>query len=91
MSLEDLDREHLASLKQAMTNMLSTPHAEFAYAQIVDGMQTRDAYIADHFFYEEVPALNHEELCPGTMETTRAFRSQFDVLSLNFDPEVFEI
>lgn len=90
MSLADLDGEHLASLKQAMTNILSTPLAEFAYAQIIDGMPTRDAYVADHYFHEGVPALNHQELCSGTMQKTRAFRSQFDILSLNFEPKVFE-
>ena len=91
MSLADLDGEHLASLKQAMTNILSTPLAEFAYAQIIDGMPTRDAYIADHYFHEGIPALDHQELCPGTMEKTRAFRSQFDILSLNFKLKVCEI
>lgn len=92
MSPADMDREHLASLKQAMTNILSTPRAEFAYAQIIDGMPTRDAYISDHpFFHEGAPALNHQELCPGIMGKARALRSQFDVLSLNFEPKVFEI
>lgn len=91
MSVADLDGEHLASLKQAMANILSTPLAEFAYAQIVDGMPTRDTYIANHYFHEGFPALNHQELCPGTMEKARAFCSQFNVLSLNFKPKVFEI
>lgn len=91
MSLADLDGEHLASLQQAITNILSTPLAKFAYTQIIDGMPTRDAYITDHYFHEGVPVLNHQELCPGTMEKTRAFHSQFNVLSLNFKPKVFEI
>lgn len=86
MSLTSLDQEHLASFKQALANLLSTPTAEFTYAQIVDGMPTRHTYITDHNFYNEFPVLDHEELCPGTMDKTRAFRSEFDILSLRFEP-----
>lgn len=88
MSLASLDGEHLASFKQALTNLLSTPTAEFTYAQIVDGMPTSHTYMTDHWFYEGLPVLDHQELCPGTMDKTRAFRSQFDILSLKFEPKV---
>ncbi|KAG8158740.1 hypothetical protein KVR01_011183 [Diaporthe batatas] len=90
MSLADLDGEYLASLKQAMTNLLSTPLAEFAYAQIIDGMPTRDSYFGPRHCHKGAPVLNHLELCPGIMEKTRAFRSQFDVLSLNFEPKTIQ-
>lgn len=88
MSLNSLDEEHLASFKQALANLLSTPTAEFTYAQIVDGMPTSHNYMIDHDFYDGFPVLSHEELCPGTMDKTRAFRLQFDVLSLKFEPKV---
>lgn len=88
MSLASLDGEHLASFKQAMANLLSTPAVEFTYAQIVDGMPTSNTYMRDHWFYEGLPVLDHQELCPGTMDKTRAFRSQFDTLSLKFEPKV---
>lgn len=88
MSLASLDREHLASFKQALANLLSTPIAEFTYAQIVDGMPTSYTYMTDHDFYDEFPVLNHENLCPGIMDKTRAIRSQFDVLSLKFELKV---
>lgn len=89
MSLAGLDAEHLASLDRALANLLSTSNAEFTYAQIVDGMPTREIYVTDHWFYEEFPVLDHEELCPGAMDKTRAFRSQFNIGSLKFEPKVY--
>lgn len=88
MSLSSLDGEHLASFEQALANLLATPTAEFTYAQIIDGMPTNDTYMTDHWFYEGLPVLDHQQLCPGTMEKTQAFRSQFDILSLKFEPKV---
>lgn len=88
MSLASLDEAHLAAFKQALANILSTPLAEFTYAQIVDGMPTRGTYIRDHQFYEGVPALNHPGLCPGTMDKTRAFRSELNIHSFKFESKV---
>lgn len=88
MSLSSLDMEHLASFKQAMANLLSTPNAELTYAQIVDGLPISQTYLMDHWFYEAFPVLGHEELCPGIMDKTHDFCSQFDVMSLKFEPKV---
>lgn len=88
MSFASPDGDHLASFEQAMTNVLSTPLAEFTHAQIVDGMPTSDTYMRDHWHYEGRPAMNHHDLCPGTMEKTRAFRSQFDDFSVRFETKV---
>lgn len=95
MSLTSLDEKHLASFKQALTNLLSLPTVEFTYAQIVDGMPTSHTFMTDHWhwlygLYEGLPVLDHEELCPGTMDKTRAFRSKFDILSLKFEPKVIQ-
>lgn len=88
MSLENLDAEHLAPLQQALANILSTSVAEFTYAQIIDGMPTADVYASDHRYCEDYPVMSHEKLCDGIMEKTRAFRSDFDTLSLKFEPQV---
>lgn len=88
MSLTSLDAEHQASFKHAMANLLSTPIAEFTYAQIVDGMPISNIYKEDHRFCEGFPVLDHKDLCPGTMDKTRAFRSQFDIDSVEFEPKV---
>lgn len=87
-SLASLDEAHLAPFKQAMVNILSAPTVEFAYAQIVDGMPTSDTCMMDHWFTDGFPAMEHQELCPGTIDKTRAFRSEFDILSLKFEPKV---
>lgn len=87
MSLEHLDSEHLEPLKRALNNLLSTTIVEQTYAQIVDGMPIASVYAEDHWFREGNPLMQHEELCPGVLEKTRNFRSQFDVLSLEFPPK----
>lgn len=89
MSVASLDGEHLASFGQAMTNILSTPVAEFIFAQLVDGMPNSENYSRDHYYYlEEAPAMDHHELCPGSMEKTRAFLSRLHATSFKFDPKV---
>lgn len=90
MSLQDLDSEHGTPLRLALNNLLSTPVAEFTYAQIVDGMPVSDVYAEDHWFLEDWPVMQHEELCPGALEKTRAFRSEFDYLSLRLEAKVGE-
>ncbi|KAL2283296.1 hypothetical protein FJTKL_09930 [Diaporthe vaccinii] len=34
--------------------------------------------------------MQHEELCPGVLEKTRSFRSQFDILSLEVPPKILQ-
>lgn len=89
MSLKHhLDAEHLEPLKQALNNLLSTTIAKETYAQIVDGMPIASVYAEDHWFREGLPVMQHEELCPGVLEKTRSFGSQFDILSLEVPPKV---
>lgn len=38
-NLQDLDAEHVGRPGLGLVNLLSTPAAEFAHAQIVDGFQ----------------------------------------------------
>ncbi|KAH8782652.1 hypothetical protein F5883DRAFT_130470 [Diaporthe sp. PMI_573] len=90
MSLQDLDAGHLTPLRLALANMLSTPVAEFTYAQIVDGMPVSSVYAEDHWFQEDFPVMQHDELCPGALEKTRALRADFDVLSLSLDPQAIQ-
>lgn len=87
MSLRDLDSTHLLPFRQALTNLLSTHIAEFTYAQLVDGMPTKSVY-SDHWYTEEFPVAQHEQLCPGALEKALAFRAAFDIFSLDFEPEV---
>lgn len=88
MSPQDLDAEHGTPLRVALNNLLSTPVAEFTYAQMIDGMPVNTVYAEDHWFREDFPVIQHDKLCPGTLEKTRAFRSDFDYSSLSLDSEV---
>ncbi|KAG8167953.1 hypothetical protein KVR01_003642 [Diaporthe batatas] len=71
-----------------MANLLSTPISELTHAQIVDGMPISKIYEEDHGFCEEFPVLDHKDLCPGTMDKIRAFRSQFEINSVEFEPKL---
>lgn len=86
VSLADLDAEHLEPFRRALFNLLSAPVAEFTFAQIVDGQPTSSVYADDHYFREGLPVMHHKNLCPGSIEKTRAFRSGFDIHDLKFEP-----
>lgn len=87
-SLKLLDEDHLQSLRRALTNCLATSVAEHTYAQILDGQPTRDVYAIDHHMEDDWPVVQHEELCAGFLEKAKAFRSDFDMLSLKFEAKV---
>lgn len=88
-SLGTLDKEHLQPLRRALLKCLSTSVAEYTYAQILDGQPTCYKYAGDHYYEDSWPVMQHEEICPGYLEKARAFRSDFDVLSLKFDAKVW--
>lgn len=85
VSPADLDAEHLEPFRRALLNLLSSPVAEFTFAQIVDGQPTSSVYAEDHYFREGLAVMHHENLCPGSIEKTRAFRSGFDIHDLKFE------
>lgn len=85
LSLEDLDVEHLQPFRRALFNVLSAPVAEFTFAQIVDGQPTSSVYADDHFFRDGLPVMQHDDLCPGSLERTQAFRSGLDILAFKFE------
>ncbi|KAJ0120504.1 hypothetical protein J7T55_015233 [Diaporthe amygdali] len=89
-SPEHLGLDHLQPLRRALSNVLSAPVAEFTFAQIIDGQPTRRVYANDHFFRDGLPVMDHEDLCPGSVERTRAFRSDFDILDLKFEPNIIQ-
>ncbi|KAH8774455.1 hypothetical protein F5883DRAFT_412019 [Diaporthe sp. PMI_573] len=89
-SPEHLGMEHLQPLRRALINFLSAPISEFTYAQIIDGQPTSDVYAADYYFREGLAVSDHKVLCPGSLEKARAFRSDFNVLNLAFDPNTLQ-
>jgi hypothetical protein len=88
MILKHLDAKHFEPLRQCLLNLLSTQVAELTFAQIVDGMPLASTYAEDHWYCEGLPVMDHHDLCPGVLEKTQRFRSEFDILSLYFQPEV---
>lgn len=83
--LEHLDAEHLRPFRQALSNILSTPVAESTYAQIIDGMPLSDVYKHNHWYSKNFPVETHNDLCPGSLEKAKAFRSNIDFTLLQFE------
>ena len=89
-NIDTLDEHHAAIFRSALSNVLSTPVAEHAFAQIVDGLPTEESFTEFNGWKEGHPVfeLNHTELCDGVIEKTRDFRSNFDPSSLTFKRQV---
>lgn len=83
-----LDDFHRRNLDTAIRNILSTPLAEFAFAQLLDGLPTCEVLTDIINFPEEdhpVFTQNHNTLCPGFIDKARKFRALFDSSDLRFD------
>ncbi|KAG8156868.1 hypothetical protein KVR01_013281 [Diaporthe batatas] len=89
-SLELLDGEHLQPLRRAITNCLATSAAEYAYTQILDGRPTSYVFGGDHYMEPRWPIYKHKQICPGFLDKAKAFRSDFDVLSLKFEAKTLQ-
>ena len=89
-SPEHLSLDHLGALTRAISNVLLTEIAEFTFAQILDGLPTLSSLREFHSLLDldDHPVKQHTTLCDGVLERLRAFRSEFDPLSLKFDPYV---
>ncbi|KAI1362412.1 hypothetical protein F5Y08DRAFT_312047 [Xylaria arbuscula] len=86
---DGLDAEHLDILTLAMSNILRTEVAEFTYAQIVDGSPTSLEFQLSHRWPpKDHPVREHKTLCPGAREKTCKLRSEFQITSLRFSPEL---
>jgi hypothetical protein len=90
LSPADLGPDHFDILKQAIWNILTTDVAEFTYAQIIDGLPTTSSFTDFHILRKssDHPVRSHPALCDGAMDRIRAFRAQFDPISLRFEPDV---
>ena len=84
--LDVLDNHHAQTFRQALMNILTTELAEFTYAQILDGLPTKQTMSESYRWIHNHPIfkLNHATLCEGSLEKTRDFRSRFDPSTLSF-------
>lgn len=73
-----------------MSNILNNEIAESTYAQIVDGLPLIDVVRDIHgdLLCDDHPIWAHTELSAGVLETTRRFRTTFDLGTLQFDSTV---
>lgn len=92
-SIDILDEPHRDAVARAISRILSTEIAETTYAQIVDGLPLpevlNDAY--GNLLSPNHPAYQHTHLNPGTIDTVRRFREEFDPQVLQFDNPVSDL
>ncbi|KPM42506.1 hypothetical protein AK830_g4045 [Neonectria ditissima] len=82
--IDVLDPSHRQAVELALTRLLETEPAKQAFAEIVDGLPTRESYAGFHWPQDGHPTNHHHELCPGVLEKAREFRSTFSATSLSF-------
>lgn len=89
-SLGLLDAEHMDAFRRALSNVLLTEVAENAYAEIIDGLPTRESWLDFNPWRlgHPVEELKHDKLCPGSLEKARDLSSDFDIYVLSFPPWV---
>lgn len=91
LSPEILSREHHDVLLRAIHNVLCTPSAEVAYAQIIDGAPLREVYddVSGWVYpFQHPMRTEHLRLCPGVLERTKQIRELFDLNELRFETKV---
>lgn len=90
-SVAYLGHQHRDIFTRALSNVLSTPAAELAFAEIIDGAplsQTANE-VRNRILPRDHPVRSqHPELCPGVLEKTRDIRTTLDIRVLPFDFQV---
>jgi hypothetical protein len=87
IALSNLTPQHYSALERAMSNILSTDLASETFAQIVDGLPTRDVYQDYYGSYRDDYHSNLEpsQLAMGVVE---AYREDFSIGILQIDVKV---
>lgn len=85
-----LDEVHLRLFRRALLNILSTDLAELTYAQIIDGLPTVQSFKESYDYMKGHPVyeLDHTDVCPGSLDTAREFRSKLEISDLRFEKRV---
>ena len=90
-SVRILQESHRSVVERAIKRTISTNIAQEIYAQIVDGLPTREA-IFDTRGLPPSPGhpieTAHDELCDGVLHETRKIYDDFDLESLKFESRV---
>lgn len=85
-----LDDSHCSALRKAITNVLDTDLADATFAQIIDGLPTKDVAWdrRGHRLRASHPLDDHKELCPGVVDQLHVIKAEFQINSLKFDHSV---
>jgi len=75
VSVNDLEGGHLLVFKRTLCSILSTKLAERTFAQIIDGLPTRDD--VGYFPTYSMEIRNDTESSPEAMEAARGLREHF--------------
>ncbi|KAI6758791.1 hypothetical protein HG530_011031 [Fusarium avenaceum] len=89
-TVEFLKNDRRQILKRAVGNVLGTEVALLTYAQILDGLPTKQSLLDSTGIctgYKDHPvlAMQHNKICPGFVGKAREFRAKFDIAVLEFD------
>lgn len=90
-SVAYLGHQHRDIFTRALSNVLSTPAAELAFAEIIDGAPLSQTVneVRNRILPVDHPVRSqHLELCPGVLEKTRDIRNTLDIQVLQFDFQV---
>ncbi|KKZ64472.1 hypothetical protein EMCG_09543 [[Emmonsia] crescens] len=87
IALENLAAEHYTVLQLAMSKILSTFLATETFAQIVDGLPTREVYLD---YYNSLRPDFEENLVPSqpAMNAVESYQKKFDIGCLQVDTKV---
>lgn len=86
-----LGQQHRDIFTRALSNVLFTPAAELAFAEIIDGAplsQTANEVRNRILPLDHPVRSQHLELCPRALEKTREIRTTLDIQVLQFDFQV---
>jgi hypothetical protein len=87
VSVVELSLEHLAAFNQALLHVLSSNFAERTFAQIADGLPTKDIY-GGYLTVPREEIWHYVEPCPGSVEAVKAFRRSFQPNTLELVAKV---
>lgn len=87
VALENLAAEHYAALQLAMSKMLSTSLASETFAQIIDGLPTRDVYL-DYYNSHRPDFEENLVSSQPAMDAVESYQKKFDISCLQVDANV---
>ncbi|KAI9829513.1 MAG: hypothetical protein M1819_006333 [Sarea resinae] len=87
--INDLAPEHLVALEKALSNILSTDLAFQTFAQVVDGVPTRDVY-RDYYTHTRPDFEQNVESSRDARQVVEAFRANLRLGMIEFDAKLAE-